>query len=624
MAIVKLCINCILLYCVTAGLGFPKLQHTFYLQRARLNIQQLHLIRVATGATLPCRCPLLALSATIGNPHQFATWLQRTKTLQQQLDTTAGIAAHPTSYRVTLVLHKERYNDLMHHVFIPDEVAVEEVSGGLGFRGGPMLVQEDESCPASSSSVVGGQPSALSTSNSPAASGGMRHPGGIARSPEGSLAAPDTGAMNDASVTSWSPIWKLGVSREGRGYGNSRNVLSQGNGRSSSSSMGKGGELRSMHPAAAVTLERLRASGWPEGLALAPDEALQLYDAMTAALAAAALQATAMVSTKTGAAAAALRPGAQVAVDVTPEAPSGLLHQALEQLQALNPAELQLLQRGDKTPGSCFIEEVPTAFGKTRKLESAAASIVSSSSAAAAAAAAGGSSKHGAAAAGAHAGGCRPGFACQLLFSRQQAKQWGQQLLQLLVTWSRSDSAALQQLVTTAIQQLRHGLEATEERHLRAWEESVLGQKSPAFGRTYLAVHLMQLLRRLKGEGMMPALVFNFERGGCEMLARVVLEFLEGQEAAARKQYERQLEKIRNAAAEQESAAAAEAAKERPGRGGGDEGSDRGKGMGQEGVTVAATTVCLEGIVFSVNEDMPDPSFTFLEQDKPRSEVRIG
>jgi hypothetical protein len=174
-------------------------------------------------------------------------------------------------------------------------------------------------------------------------------------------------------------------------------------------------------------------------------------------------------------------------------------------------------------------------------------------------------------------------------------------------------------------------VEAAEEEHLQAWEETPVGQESPAYGRAYIAMHLMQLLRHLKAEGMLPALVFNFERRGCEMFAGVVLEVLEEQEAAARLQYEKQLDKIRRSAAEKQAAAAAadEGGGVRVGRGAGGGGERSSSGTrgkaGQsdepEAAAIAASTVCLEGIVFSLDEEMPDPSFTFLTQDKARSEV---
>lgn len=69
------------------------------------------------------RCPLLALSATIGNPEQVTGWLQDVKLLQQQQDQANGLQVSKNlssiSYKVRLIQHTERYADLRYHRYMP-------------------------------------------------------------------------------------------------------------------------------------------------------------------------------------------------------------------------------------------------------------------------------------------------------------------------------------------------------------------------------------------------------------------------------------------------------------------------------------------------------------------------
>ena len=67
-----------------------------------------------------CRCPLLALSATIGNPHDVASWLRSVKALQQEQDAVVENLPNdgfPVSYDVELIQHTERYADLRYHIW---------------------------------------------------------------------------------------------------------------------------------------------------------------------------------------------------------------------------------------------------------------------------------------------------------------------------------------------------------------------------------------------------------------------------------------------------------------------------------------------------------------------------
>ncbi|XP_022201181.2 probable ATP-dependent RNA helicase DDX60 [Nilaparvata lugens] len=59
-------------------------------------------------------CPFLALSATIQNPQIIYAWLQKVERYKQELDPTSGS-------RVVMILHNERHNDLLKHVYDTDK-----------------------------------------------------------------------------------------------------------------------------------------------------------------------------------------------------------------------------------------------------------------------------------------------------------------------------------------------------------------------------------------------------------------------------------------------------------------------------------------------------------------------
>ena len=66
------------------------------------------------------RCPFLALSATVGNPAEFAEWLRSIKELQRQQDERAGRPPPaPAHYDVQLIQHTTRYSHLRMHTYQP-------------------------------------------------------------------------------------------------------------------------------------------------------------------------------------------------------------------------------------------------------------------------------------------------------------------------------------------------------------------------------------------------------------------------------------------------------------------------------------------------------------------------
>ena len=95
--------------------------------------QQLLHQKLTDGPFTLCRCPFLALSATIGNPEQVTEWLQSVKALQQEQDTKLGIVDPSQRYQVKLIQHAERYADLRYYSFKP------------------AAAQQDDDCPKATS-----------------------------------------------------------------------------------------------------------------------------------------------------------------------------------------------------------------------------------------------------------------------------------------------------------------------------------------------------------------------------------------------------------------------------------------------------------------------------------------
>ena len=92
--------------------------------------------KLTDGPLFLCRCPFLALSATIGNPEQVTEWLQSVKELQQEQDTQLGIASPSQRYKVNLIQHAERYADLRYYSFKP------------------AAAQQDDDCPEAASTAA--------------------------------------------------------------------------------------------------------------------------------------------------------------------------------------------------------------------------------------------------------------------------------------------------------------------------------------------------------------------------------------------------------------------------------------------------------------------------------------
>jgi hypothetical protein len=267
----------------------------------------------------------------------------------------------------------------------------------------------------------------------------------------------------------------------------------------------------------------------------------------------------------------------------------------------------------------------------------------------------------------------------RVFLSKQAAKGWGQQLLQLLERWAQQSHdeqqaaaansmlvAALQPRSTsvgniaaavggassaangtlseaaaaaagtavaaTAVQLALQQLGAPSAAGMAADEATWAAQHTDSpeacYSYAYQKRHLVDLILSLRSAGELPCIVFSFERGLCMALAEVLTEQLQAAEDAWRSANAGRLDAARKALWEASLAGNLEG-----------EGADEagGRSASRKALRKAAAaaesssdgdmrvlTVGLGGVVASVDEDLPDPSFTLLTNDKTRSQVGCG
>ena len=169
------------------------------------------------------RCPFLALSATIQNPEHFQTWLQRARDVRREQVVSRRIekpkdVPSDGRFNVHLILYAERFSDLQKYVFLPPCFCFGDASSGIA----PLMIGPSG----------GGLPHAIETLHPRSSNSGVR---------EGSAS-----------------FMKALVSRDGK------SAL----------------RILPFHPAAAMSVQRLREQGFPPHMAFAPHETLELYRAM--------------------------------------------------------------------------------------------------------------------------------------------------------------------------------------------------------------------------------------------------------------------------------------------------------------------------------------------------------
>lgn len=393
-----------------------------------------------------CRCPLLALSATIGNPRTFARWLRRVKALQFAQDqanaacsslpgtisssmgsTNTGVAMQqgqqkqaltqgasasgspkleaghglPGPYQVHLITHGERFNDIKYQLYCPPVLP----DGGV--------------LPGSTAQLLGSAREQL-------------------LAPMLSAPSAQTSAASAAAASA-----AVGT---GTGAGSGRV--------GSSSSMGGSllGNSAPMHPIASLDLPAIAsgAAGGMDSLSLAPDEALSLYDAMLA-------------EAKRGW--EGLGKGAAGAGGCDDGESQQQQRALLQALEGMDPSE-SLAPRvlGGGAPG-----------GEGRTLSSS----TSRSS---------------------------------CLLTRPAAKAWASAIISQIVAWCRGSPFSL-----SAMQRVQARLVAPAQQGLAGYEDAWWGAGEAAAGdsphaRPAQLAHFLPLVHSLRLQGLLPALVFNFDR----------------------------------------------------------------------------------------------------------------
>lgn len=518
----------------------------------------------------------------------------------------------PAKYQVHLIQHKERYNELLAQVFVPQPL--------------PSRGQQQQ------------QPGSSSNSSRPRQS--------VLTGPIWTLPSRSAAATKTAAGTS-----------------------------SDSSSDDGGGKLVPLHPAASVTLQQLAkpaaaGGGWAPELPLSPEEALQLYEALVAAVqhlqAAATLTSEQQEQERGGA-------GNKTQHD------AAAVQDLLEQLLQLSPERVLALPPAlaDAAAGSTPAGEVASLSIKTAGAAAAvAANVAAAATDPKAASAKSGSSKKGSKsssenstsgkpAAGANTALTTAGGAvavsgavglnpADVFLSKQAAKAWTRQLVMLMEQWASASAAAdnaapnsaagggttdadvcavpptpaaAAAAIQLALESLTSGPAAAMAADEAAWHRS--NPTDPPFDFAYQKSHLLQLILSLRKAGQLPAILFNFERGLCMAYGDVLCRALAEAEGVWREQHAAELKaERRKLDAMQDASAASLGDEDEEGnsRGGRQRGRaaaapDDGGAGGSGGSDVELRTVIVGGVVASADEGMPDPSFTLLPYDKARSQV---